>query len=100
MQPHIHTLAQSLGKFMTNKKQYGEFVPLKIKAAGRFRFFSGKKRFIFDAKIKRRNETQIAHDPTNVPLSADFYVLSVASHKTNHYISSREANLFVLRTVV
>ncbi|EFN83666.1 hypothetical protein EAI_05198, partial [Harpegnathos saltator] len=41
---------------------------LRNNATGRLRFFSDEKIFTVDAKINRRNNRWLAHDPEDVPI--------------------------------
>jgi len=56
---------------------------LKNEASGQIRFFSDEKIFTVDAKINRRNDCWLAHDPEDVPIvarikgPANVHVLSV-----------------------
>ncbi|CAK9829643.1 Transposable element Tcb1 transposase [Anthophora retusa] len=58
---------------------------LRNNAAGRLRFFSDEKIFTVDAKINRRNDRWLAHDPEDIPIvsrtkfPANVHVLSVVS---------------------
>lgn len=56
---------------------------MKNEAAGRIRFFSDEKIFTVDAKINRRNDRWLAHDPENVvskiKFPANVHVLGVVS---------------------
>lgn len=58
---------------------------LKHEASGRIRFFSDEKIFTVDAKVNRRNDRWLAHNPEDVPVvgktkfPASVHVLSVVS---------------------
>ncbi|XP_018364731.1 PREDICTED: uncharacterized protein LOC108762295, partial [Trachymyrmex cornetzi] len=58
---------------------------LKHNAAGRLKFFSDEKIFTMDAKINRRNDRWLAHNPEDVPIGArtkfpaNVHVLGVVS---------------------
>ena len=88
---------------------------LKNEAAERIRFFSDEKIFTVDAKINRRNDRWLAHDPENVPVvgrtkfPASIQVLSVVSSEGDvmppHFFNkgetiTKEVYLRVLTTVV
>lgn len=88
---------------------------LKHEAAGRLRFFSDEKIFTVDAKVNRRNDRWLAHDPEDVPVvartkfPASVHVLSVVSSEGDvmppHFFKKGETitmdvYLQILRTVV
>lgn len=88
---------------------------LKHSAAGRLRFFSDEKIFTVDAKINRRNDRWLAHDPSDVPFvgktkfPSKIHVLSVVSSEGDimapHFFQTgetitKEVYLHVLQTVV
>ncbi|XP_019886946.2 uncharacterized protein LOC109610920 [Ooceraea biroi] len=88
---------------------------LKHEAAGRIRFFSDEKIFTVDAKVNRRNDRWLAHNPEDIPVvgktkfPANIHVLSVVSSEGDimppHFFQKRETvtkevYLKVLRTVV
>lgn len=58
---------------------------LKHEASGRIKFFSDEKIFTIDAKVNRKNDRWLAHDPSDVPVvgrtkfPASVHVLSVVS---------------------
>ncbi|RLU25090.1 hypothetical protein DMN91_003182 [Ooceraea biroi] len=62
---------------------------LKHEAAGRIRFFSDEKIFTVDAKVNRRNDRWLAHNPEDIPVvgktkfPANIHVLSVVSKRHN-----------------
>jgi len=88
---------------------------LRNNAAGRLRFFSDEKIFTVDAKINRRNDRWLAHDPEDVPIvsrtkfPANVHVLSVVSSEGDvmppHFFNkgenvTKEVYLRVLTNVV
>ncbi|CAK9827593.1 Transposable element Tcb1 transposase [Anthophora retusa] len=88
---------------------------LKNEAAGRLRFFSDEKIFTVDAKVNRRNDRWLAHDPADVPVvartkfPASVHVLSVVSSEGDvmppHFFKkgetiNKEVYLRILSTTV
>jgi len=88
---------------------------LKNEAAGRVRFFSDEKIFTVDAKVNRRNDRWLAHDPEDVPIvartkfPASVHVLGVVSSEGDvmppHFFEkgqtvTKEVYLRVLTNVV
>jgi len=88
---------------------------LKHTAAGRIKFFSDEKIFTVDAKVNRRNDRWLAHDPEDVPVvartkfPASVHVLSVVSSEDDimppHFFKKRETitkevYVEILRTTV
>ncbi|EFN62830.1 hypothetical protein EAG_00300, partial [Camponotus floridanus] len=73
---------------------------LKNEASGRIRFFSDEKIFTVDAKINRRNDRWLAHDPEDVPViartkcPANVHVLGVVSSEGDvmppHFFKNKE----------
>ncbi|XP_076626017.1 uncharacterized protein LOC143344146 [Colletes latitarsis] len=88
---------------------------LKHEAAGHIRFFSDEKIFTVDAKVNRRNDRWLAHNPEDVPVvgktkfPASVHVLSVVSNEGDvmppHFFQkgervTKEVYLEVLKTVI
>lgn len=88
---------------------------LKHEAASRIRFSFDEKIFTVDAKVNRRNDRWLAHNPEDVPVMdktkfpANIHVLSVVSSESNvmspHFFQkgetvTKEVYLKVLRIVI